>query len=100
MRASFPHAYFSFLSQMPEFAMDKAAPLGQDFFDSLDRVDERALARLEIELRLNTLQELPDLRTMFFARRRQQQAMYPPQYRNYAMPQYHAAQRRQWPLHA
>ena len=75
-----------------------APPLGQDFFDSLDRVDESALARLEIELRLNTLQELPDLRAMFLARRQH----YAQQYRNYAMRQYHAAaaaaQRRNWSL--
>jgi hypothetical protein len=59
---------------MPEFRKDSIPPLSQDFFESLDRVDESALARLIVELNINRLQELPDLRTMFFQRRRQQLA--------------------------
>lgn len=59
---------------MPEFRKDAIPPLSQDFFESLDRVDESALARLIVELNINRLQELPDLRTMFLQRRRQQLA--------------------------
>lgn len=57
---------------MPEYTRDNCAPLGKEFFDSMDRVDEGALARLIVEMRLNTLQDLPDLRTLFFRRRQQQ----------------------------
>lgn len=59
---------------MPEFRKDAIPPLSQDFFESLDRVDESALARLIVELNINRLQELPDLRMMFLQRRRQQLA--------------------------
>lgn len=66
--------------QMPEYTRDSCAPLGKEFFDSMDRVDEGALARLIVEMQLNTLQDLPDLRTLFFRRKRQQM--------NYAASQY------------
>lgn len=59
-------------SQMPEYTRDNCAPLGKEFFDSMDRVDEGALARLIVEMQLNTLQDLPDLRTLFFRRRQKQ----------------------------
>nr|XP_058967178.1 uncharacterized protein LOC131793724 isoform X1 [Pocillopora verrucosa] len=58
--------------EMPEYTRDNCAPLGKEFFDSMDRVDEGALARLIVEMQLNTLQDLPDLRTLFFRRRQQQ----------------------------
>lgn len=57
---------------MPELRRDPIPPLSQDFFESLDKVDETALARLIIELNINRLQELPDLTSIFFRRRRQQ----------------------------
>jgi len=56
--------------RMPEFTKENGAALSQEFFDSLDRVDEGALSRLIVEYRLNTLQELPDLRSLFLARKR------------------------------
>lgn len=58
---------------MPELRRDPQAPLSQEFFESLDKVDESALARLIVELNLNRLQELPDLSSIFFRRRRLQQ---------------------------
>lgn len=63
---------------MPELRRDPIPPLSQEFFESLDKVDENALARLIVELNINRLQELPDLTSIFFRRRRQQQAAYGP----------------------
>ncbi|EDO38856.1 predicted protein [Nematostella vectensis] len=57
---------------MPEFRKDTTPPLSQDFFESLDHVDESALARLIVEMQLNRPYELPDLRSIFFQRKRQQ----------------------------
>ncbi|KAK3735605.1 hypothetical protein QZH41_013708 [Actinostola sp. cb2023] len=59
--------------EMPELSRDvPIPPLSQEFFESLDKVDESALARLIEELNINRLQELPDLTSIFFRRRRQQ----------------------------
>lgn len=89
---------------MPEYTRETCAPLGKEFFDSMDRVDEGALARLIVEMQLNTLQDLPDLRTLFF-RRRQQQMNYVasqygrvPAYR--AQQQYSPARGNPWAMHA
>lgn len=92
---------------MPEYTRESCAPLGKEFFDSMDRVDEGALARLIVEMQLNTLQDLPDLRTLFFRRKQQQQQ------KNYVASQYGRIQAyriqqqysssvhgKPWPMHA
>lgn len=66
--------------RMPEFTKENGAALSQDFFDSLDHVDEGALSRLIVEYRLNTLQELPDLRSLFLTRRKPPMAYSQSQY--------------------
>ena len=93
--------------QMPEFRKDPIPPLSQDFFESLDRVDESALARLIVELNINRLQELPDLRMMFLQRRRQQLAQqlnrsFPGSGRAVIPPSQRTAQLQagQWPVYA
>jgi len=77
---------------MPEFTKESGVALSQDFFDSLDRVDEGALSRLIVEYRLNTLQELPDLRSLFQTRRR------PPML--YPQSQYYYQNRQNQAIHA
>lgn len=91
--------------QMPEFTRDNCAPLGQEFFDSMDRVDEGALARLIVEMQLNKLQDLPDLRTLFFRRKQQQMNYVASQYGR--IPAYRAVQQqyspvrgKPWAMHA
>ena len=89
---------------MPEYTRESCAPLGKEFFDSMDRVDEGALARLIVEMQLNTLQDLPDLRTLFF-RKKQQHMNYVaaqygriPAYR--VQRQYSVARGNPWAMHA
>ena len=89
---------------MPEYTRESCAPLGKEFFDSMDRVDEGALARLIVEMQLNTLQDLPDLRTLFF-RKKQQHMNYVaaqygriPAYR--VQQQYSVARGNPWAMHA
>ncbi|CAH3019095.1 unnamed protein product [Porites evermanni] len=81
---------------MPEFTRDNCAPLGQEFFDSMDRVDEGALARLIVEMQLNKLQDLPDLRTLFFRRKQQQMNYVASQYGR--IPAYRAVQQQYTPV--
>lgn len=81
---------------MPEFTRDNCAPLGQEFFDSMDRVDESALARLIVEMQLNKLQDLPDLRTLFFRRKQQQMNYVASQYGR--IPAYRAVQQQYTPV--
>ena len=96
---------FCFTHQMPEYTRENCAPLGKEFFDSMDRVDEGALARLIVEMQLNTLQDLPDLRTLFFRRKQQQMSYVASQYGR--IPAYRVQQQyssavhgKPWPMHA
>lgn len=93
---------------MPDYihTRESCAPLGKEFFDSMDCVDEGALARLIVEMQLNTLQDLPDLRALFFRRKQQQMQNYVasqygriPSYR--VQQQYSSPVRgKPWPMHA
>ncbi|XP_020622882.1 uncharacterized protein LOC110060441 [Orbicella faveolata] len=92
--------------QMPEYTRESCAPLGKEFFDSMDRVDEGALARLIVEMQLNTLQDLPDLRTLFFRRKQQQKNYVASQYgriQAYRIQQQYSSPvhgSKPWPMHA
>lgn len=94
-----------FFTQMPEYTRENCAPLGKEFFDSMDRVDEGALSKLIVEMQLNTLQDLPDLRTLFFRRKQQQMNYVASQYGR--IPAYRIQQQysnavhgKPWPMHA
>jgi hypothetical protein len=92
-------------TQMPEYTRESCAPLGKEFFDSMDRVDEGALARLIVEMQLNTLQDLPDLRTLFFRRKQQQKNYVASQYgriQAYRIQQQYSSSvhGKPWPMHA
>lgn len=89
---------------MPEYTRDSCAPLGKEFFDSMDHVDEGALAKLIVEMQLNTLQDLPDLRTLFFRRKQRQMNYVAAQYNRVpayrAQQQYSSARGSPWAMHA
>ena len=98
--------FFVCFPQMPEYTRESCAPLGKEFFDSMDRVDEGALARLIVEMQLNTLQDLPDLRTLFFRRKQQQKNYVASQYgriQAYRIQQQYSSSvhgSKPWPMHA